>query len=115
MSAPCGWFDATPVGRIVNRFSQDISTVVSNAVVRYHVVIVFCSFYLLTGLGKCNLLSTVLTVYCFAKCYTPFAECVYLHIVVFVLICIGFEYHQEYVWVRGPSAGHHSDHQHHLY
>lgn len=29
MNAPCGWFDATPVGRIVNRFSQDISTVVS--------------------------------------------------------------------------------------
>jgi hypothetical protein len=28
MSAPCSWFDATPVGRIVNRFSQDISTVV---------------------------------------------------------------------------------------
>lgn len=28
MGAPCGWFDATPVGRIVNRFSQDISTVV---------------------------------------------------------------------------------------
>lgn len=27
--APCSWFDATPVGRIVNRFSKDISTVVS--------------------------------------------------------------------------------------
>lgn len=26
--APCSWFDATPVGRIVNRFSKDISTVV---------------------------------------------------------------------------------------
>ncbi|RYH20088.1 ATP-binding cassette domain-containing protein [archaeon] len=25
--APCGWFDATPLGRIINRFSQDISTV----------------------------------------------------------------------------------------
>jgi hypothetical protein len=29
MNAPTGWFDATPVGRIVNRFSQDMSTVVS--------------------------------------------------------------------------------------
>eukprot|EP01038_Epipyxis_sp_PR26KG_P008717 gene8717-11778_t len=26
MRAPCWWFDATPVGRIINRFSQDIST-----------------------------------------------------------------------------------------
>lgn len=32
MSAPCGWFDATPVGRIVNRFSQDVSTVDSSII-----------------------------------------------------------------------------------
>ena len=28
IQAPCSWFDATPVGRIVNRFNSDISTVV---------------------------------------------------------------------------------------
>ncbi len=28
MLAPCGWFDATPIGRIINRFSKDISAVV---------------------------------------------------------------------------------------
>lgn len=28
--APCTWFDATPIGRIINRFSQDISTIDSN-------------------------------------------------------------------------------------
>lgn len=28
--APCSWFDATPIGRVINRFSQDISTVDSN-------------------------------------------------------------------------------------
>jgi ABC-type multidrug transport system fused ATPase/permease subunit len=28
--APTSWFDATPIGRIINRFSQDISTVDSN-------------------------------------------------------------------------------------
>lgn len=27
--APTSWFDATPLGRIVNRFSQDITTIVS--------------------------------------------------------------------------------------
>lgn len=35
MNAPCGWFDATPVGRIINRFSQDMSTVVSSPVQPY--------------------------------------------------------------------------------
>lgn len=29
MQAPCGWFDTTPIGRLINRFSQDISTVVT--------------------------------------------------------------------------------------
>jgi hypothetical protein len=29
MLAPCSWFDATPIGRIINRFSQDICAVVS--------------------------------------------------------------------------------------
>jgi ABC-type multidrug transport system fused ATPase/permease subunit len=29
MLAPCSWFDATPIGRIINRFSKDISTIVS--------------------------------------------------------------------------------------
>lgn len=28
--APCSWYDATPIGRIINRFSQDISTVDSD-------------------------------------------------------------------------------------
>ncbi len=28
--APCSWFDATPIGRVINRFSKDISTVVSD-------------------------------------------------------------------------------------
>ncbi len=29
MLAPTSWFDATPIGRIINRFSQDIAAVVS--------------------------------------------------------------------------------------
>lgn len=29
IQAPCSWFDSTPIGRIVNRFSQDITTIVS--------------------------------------------------------------------------------------
>lgn len=31
VEAECSWYDATPVGRIINRFSQDISTIDSNA------------------------------------------------------------------------------------
>jgi ATP-binding cassette, subfamily C (CFTR/MRP), member 1 len=27
LQAPCSWYDATPIGRITNRFSQDISTI----------------------------------------------------------------------------------------
>eukprot|EP01031_Cornospumella_fuschlensis_P034788 gene34788-42129_t len=34
--APCGWFDATPIGRIINRCSKDISTVDSNLM--YHLL-----------------------------------------------------------------------------
>ncbi|RYH28461.1 hypothetical protein EON65_12135 [archaeon] len=34
--APCGWFDATPIGRIINRCSQDISTVDNNLM--YHLL-----------------------------------------------------------------------------
>ncbi|KAJ1426600.1 hypothetical protein B484DRAFT_349292 [Ochromonadaceae sp. CCMP2298] len=36
MMAPCSWFDATPTGRIVNRFSQDISTVDSNIILHMY-------------------------------------------------------------------------------
>lgn len=41
MLAPCSWFDATPIGRIVNRFSKDISTVVSSSKVDYFAFEVF--------------------------------------------------------------------------
>lgn len=34
INAPCSWFDATPVGRIVNRFSQDIATVDSSIILQ---------------------------------------------------------------------------------
>lgn len=29
IQAPSSWYDATPIGRIVNRLSQDIGTIVS--------------------------------------------------------------------------------------
>ncbi len=37
MLAPCSWFDSTPIGRIINRFSQDICAVVSAFIVRFSV------------------------------------------------------------------------------
>jgi hypothetical protein len=33
--APVHWFDATPIGRIINRFNQDIATVVSACIYIY--------------------------------------------------------------------------------
>lgn len=30
IEAECSWYDSTPIGRIINRFSQDISTIDSN-------------------------------------------------------------------------------------
>ena len=31
--ASCAWFDSTPIGRIINRFSQDITTIDSSTMV----------------------------------------------------------------------------------